>query len=86
MNTVVQLKPTYKPTLEDKIERLRNIDRELKKLTKVHSDLKKEICEEMGDNTEAFNSLGHVIATYKEQSRAEYVVKACTYRVFRLEK
>ena len=83
---VLQLKPNWKPSLEDKIERLRDLEREIKKLTEPHTKLKKEICEEMGNSTEAYNSLGHIIATYKEITRKGYEVKECTYRQFKLEK
>lgn len=62
--TVHQLKPIYKPTLADKIESFRDVDRQLKALTKKHKAMQQEITDAMGETTEAYNDVGHVIATY----------------------
>jgi len=66
--SVTLLKPVYKNELENKIERIRVIDREIKKLSKTHAEIKAQICAEMGDQTDAYNSTGQIIATYTEQS------------------
>ncbi len=67
-----ELKPFYKQSLEQQIERFRSIDREIKKLQKIADEIKKQITKTMDEAPEAYNAAGHLIATYTEQSRAVF--------------
>lgn len=67
MSNVTRLKPVYYPTLEQRVEDYRTLDRELKAMEKTAERLKQNIIEEMGTNEIVFNTLGHAIATYTTQ-------------------
>lgn len=66
---LLQIKPVYKPTLEELVEQYRSIDREHKKLTKIHESIKSKIKESMGENLTVINGLGHEIAQLIVSSR-----------------
>lgn len=100
MTNVMQLKPVYKNTLEDKVEQLRVLDRELKRITKSYESLKEIIIQEMGDSDRIVNSIGHEIATYTTHERDGFSLKTfqekhpilaleykttTTYKTFRLK-
>jgi hypothetical protein len=57
-------KPKTNLNLITKIETFRKLDMARKQLCKSLESLKKEITDEMGESTEAFDMLGNVIATY----------------------
>jgi hypothetical protein len=63
------IKPVCNLSLADEVEKLRVIDREIKKLTKVYDSLKKEIVDTLisTNQKEVVNASGHVIATYSER-------------------
>ena len=82
MNTVVQLKPIYRESLEDQIEELRNRERQLTKDQKEYSLLKAKIISGIGEKTEVVNSLGHVIAelrTNKHRSSFDWLSRTFLY-------
>lgn len=51
-------------TLQQKVEEIRELDREIKSLSKQYDALKKEIIEEMGGFGEVKNDKGHTILKY----------------------
>jgi hypothetical protein len=61
-------KPVYKPILESALNELQDVKRELKKWEEKETKLKKLIYEMFGDNTEAYNAVGHVIATFTTEA------------------
>jgi hypothetical protein len=67
MSNVLHIKPTYYPTLAERVEEYRVLDREVKKLQNALIKLKAEIIKEMGKSETVFNANGHAIATYKAQ-------------------
>lgn len=100
MRAVQLNKPTYNISLEEKIENLRTVDREIKRLTKSYLILKDAVMNEMGSNTEAYNGIGGVIATLTMQNRESFdkqlfdsenpnlyckYIKKTTYPVLRLK-
>ncbi len=62
-------KPVYRQEIAEKVEQFKVLDRQMKSLEKSYNELKKEITSSMGEQTEAVDQYGMVIATYKEQSR-----------------
>ncbi len=100
MTNVLQIKPRCDLGLEEKVEQLRSLDREIKKLSKIHVSLKSQITSELGDRSEIVNIRGEVIATYTTQSRTSFdkvsfdsaypgiyagFVKSSEIKVFRLK-
>ncbi len=90
-------KPTYNPSIEQKVTELKLISREIKRLEKLETDIKSQICSQL---TEAYDAMGHIIATYTNQNREvfdksrftdehpgiyEQYVKLTQYKVFRLK-
>lgn len=65
-------KPVYLSELEDNIQKLKVIDKEIKRLTKLYVSLKANVVDQMGNNTEAFDGSGHLIATLTMQSRESF--------------
>lgn len=93
-------KPRCNLSLVEKIERLRVLDREIKRLLSVHDELKTEVIDEMGDSKEIIDTLGAVIATLTDQVRNNFdrvafdlenpgvydkYINKSHYRVFRLK-
>jgi dihydroorotate dehydrogenase len=72
MRAVNLSKPVYNISLEEKIENLRMVDREIKRLTKSYVSLKNAVIAEMGKDTEAYNGIGGVIATLTMQNRESF--------------
>lgn len=67
MSNVTRIKPSYYPTLAERVEEYRTLDREIKKMQQGADVLKAAIIQEMGNSESVFNALGHEVATYKSQ-------------------
>lgn len=74
MNTakIINIKPVYKETLVEKVEKFRALDREIKKLTKLADSLKVDIISSMDGAKSIFDEKGHEIATYTTQTRSGF--------------
>lgn len=95
MSNVTQFKTKETNELELMVEEYRLIDRELKALQAKADDMKKSITSRMGSSSEVKNSLGHVIATWREciresldtkafkSSHADLFAKFCRVTVYR---
>lgn len=76
MTNILQLKPIYRESLEDTVEKYRSIDREIKRLEKSKDLLKKTIVDALNGFNEVFNKQGAVIATYQESNRSLFDKKS----------
>ncbi len=93
--TLLRVKPLYEKTLEEKVEQLRHIDREMRKLAKIHQPLKEEIIKEMSERnlSSVVDSNGHELATYKPKKspagwdKAKFEISyPGIYDLFKIEK
>jgi predicted phage-related endonuclease len=89
-----------KSVLEQMIDEYRTLHRQIKELEKQATQLKQAITTTMGEDTEARDHNGLVIATYKEYEREDFdrkgfaeacpdqyelYMKVCTYKMFSLK-
>lgn len=71
-NIIEMVKPTFKRTLVEMVEHLRTIDRELKSLTKLHSEIKEKLIKKLGNKKSIYDLNGHEIATYTIRFRKNF--------------
>ena len=69
MSKIINFISNNVASLESQVEYLRVLQREIKNLELESSKLKFKIIEQMGDVEQVFNTKGHVIATYKNNTK-----------------
>lgn len=72
MSKILNFLTNQPESLENMVERVRVLHRQIKQLEVEAIEIKAKITERMGDVENVFNTKGHLIATYKHCTRTSF--------------